>query len=145
MLAVTGYSKEYIDGCRSRVAAEVAAYRGAIAAARAGSADGAGPAAGALDAFEHAFFNNLVLTLDYLFVHRLRAKEGKDGNPLNEVRVLSASMLLNGGRLAADKTVKLAPATSVLRHRVGDEIRLTEADFIRLSTAFFEDIERKFS
>jgi hypothetical protein len=32
---------------------------------------------------ETTFFNNMVLLLDYLFVHRLRMAEGKDGDPLN--------------------------------------------------------------
>ena len=46
----------------------------------------------AVDAFVPRFFNGLVLQLDYSFVHRTRNLEGKDGNPLNEVRVLCSSL-----------------------------------------------------
>ena len=89
-----------------------------------------------------------------MFVHRLTGIEGEDGNPLNEVRVLCNSILLNQGRLQVDKlpgwpnsasaSIKLPPEESVLKLKVGDEINLTEADFVRLSEAFFAEMERKF-
>jgi hypothetical protein len=89
------------------------------------------------------------------FVHRSRTLELKDGNPLNEVRMLANAMMYNNsimsagaGHLFADglvvKTIKYDPAKSVLKYRIGDEIKLTEADFILLSAAFFAEIERKF-
>jgi hypothetical protein len=53
----------------------------------------------------------MVLVLENYFEHRTRAKEKKDGNPLNEVRLLSTSMMTNNGRMAADKSIKLDPAT----------------------------------
>jgi hypothetical protein len=74
-----------------------------------------------MEAFEATFFNNMVLLLDYLFVHRLRTVEGKDGNPLNEVRILCNSMLLNDNIMTADKSIKLSPEGSVLKYRVGDK------------------------
>ena len=77
-------------------------------------------------------------------MHRSRTIEQKDGNPLNEVRVLCNSMMSNDGVVAAEKTIKLNPETSVLGHRVGDEVRLSASDFRRLSDAFFLEIERKF-
>jgi len=49
--------------------------------------------------FEQRFFNDQVLILDNMFVRRLTGIEGKDGNPLNEVRVLCNSILLNQGKL----------------------------------------------
>ena len=73
----------------------------------------------AVEAFEPRYFNNLTLVLDAYFMHRTRALEGKDGNPLNEVRMLCSSLLTNDGVLAADKTIKYNPETSVLKLRGG--------------------------
>jgi hypothetical protein len=36
--------------------------------------------------------------MDHTFVHRQASREGKDGNPLNEVHVLYSSLLLNKGK-----------------------------------------------
>ena len=98
-----------------------------------------------MDAFEPVFFNNMVLVLDSFFTHRLRGMEGKDGNPLNEVRVIQISLVENDGRLTVDTTIKLKAATSVLGYDVGDEIRLQEADFTRLAEAYFTEIEKKYT
>jgi len=135
------YPKDYIAACRARVDADLRAYR-----------DGVGKAA--TKDFEARFFNDQVLLLDYMFVHRLTGIEGKDGNPLNEVRVLCNSILLNRGRLQVDKLpgwpnsagsgIKLPPEKSVLKLDVGDEVRLTEADFARLSKAYFAELEKRF-
>jgi hypothetical protein len=45
----------------------------------------------ALEAFDAQLFANLILALDRPFVHRLRTGTGKDGNPLNEVELLTES------------------------------------------------------
>jgi len=74
MLAANHYDTAYIDGCRARIDAQVAAFRDVVGAA-------SGPELGAaVEAFEPRFFNALVLQLDYSFVHRTRKIEGKDGN-----------------------------------------------------------------
>lgn len=70
--------------------------------------------------------------------------EGKDGNPLNEVRVLGNSIMHDDGVLTVDKTIKLKAATSVLGLEYGDPIRLTADDFARLAAAFFTELERRF-
>jgi hypothetical protein len=44
-----------------------------------------------------------------------------------------------------DKSIKLFPEKSVLKRQFGDEIKLTEADFVRISEAFFGEMERKFA
>ena len=53
----------------------------------------------ALEAFQPLLFNNMTLILDRYFVHRLRTVTGKDGNPLNEVELLSESLMNNDGVL----------------------------------------------
>lgn len=141
MLGMKSYPQKYIDACRAKVDADVRAYR-----KQAGKAPS--------KEFESRFFNDQVLLLDYMFVHRLSGIEGRDGNPLNEVRVLCNSILLNEGRLQIEKlpwwpmsavsSLKLPPEMSVLKLKPGDEVRLTEADFGRLSTAFFAELEKKY-
>lgn len=132
MLGVRNYSKEYISSCRKKISADLSAYK--KLASNAKSSNG----------FEMAYFNNMAIVLDHLFVHRLRTVEGKDGNPLNEVRLIGDAIMNNNGVLETDNTIKYDPAKSVLKYKVGDEIKLTEADFRLLYKAFFAEIENKF-
>jgi len=94
--------------------------------------------------FEPLFFNNMIMVLDRYFVHRLRMVTGKDGNPLNEVELLTEPLMNNGGVLRGNKVVKLVPEESVIKLNIGDRILLSEAQFERLAEAFFTEIERKF-
>jgi hypothetical protein len=142
MLAVTAYTQEYIDECRSRMEAQLAAFQILVSSAR---TDEASAFRSAAESFEPLFLNNLILVLDAYFVHRTRAIEGKDGNPLNEVRMLCNSILRNHGVLCADKTIKYKPETSVLKLRIGDEIAVDEAQFLLLFVAFFAEIQHKFT
>jgi hypothetical protein len=142
MLAVTSYKKAYVDECRAKVGLQLSAYRTLIRAAR---RDGDDPSlASAVGTFEPVFFNNMVLALDHFFLHRTRAMEMKDGNPLNEVRMLCNSIMENNGVMQPDKTIKYDPVKSVARVRIGDEIRLSEDAFSRLAEAFFDEIEKKY-
>jgi hypothetical protein len=153
MLGMNKYPQSYIDECRARFAAQVSAYQTLVASMKKQTAaDTLDPAS---EAFEPTFFNNLVLALELSFVNRSRTLELKDGNPLNEVRMLAYALMYNNGIMTAHpdhlfadgltlKTIKYDPAKSVLKYRIGDEINLTEADFTLLSAAFFADIERKF-
>ena len=141
MLGMKTYTRDYSDACRARVNTDLRAYRKQV---------GQSPTR----EFEARFFNDQVLLLDYMFVHRLAGIEGKDGNPLNEVRVLCNSLLLNHGKLQVDRLpgwpnsagsgIKLPPEKSVLGLKVGDNIKLSEADFVRLSKAFFAEIEERY-
>ena len=138
MLGMKTYARDYVDACRAKIDADVRAFK------RSGA-----------KGLETAFFNNLVLKMEYMFVHRFSGIEGKDGNPLNEVRVLCNSILLNEGKLQVEKLprwpnsavagLKLPPDTSVLKLRPGDEVKVSEADFVRLAKAFFAEIEKKYT
>src|SRR5262249_37661989 len=69
----------------------------------------------------------------------------------NEVRVLCNSILLNQDKLQVDKLpgwpnsagsgIKFPPEKSLLKLKVGEEVRLTEAGFVRLCEAFRRDRE----
>ena len=131
MLGIRNYTQDYIDDRRAKIDTDLASYRKLAAITQ-------------VKAFETTFFNNMVIVLDHLFVHRLRTVEGKDGNPLNEARMLGDSIMESNRKFDVDKSIKFDPAKSVLKYKVGDEITLTEADFVRLSDAFFAEIESKF-
>jgi len=66
MLGMNTYPQDYIDACRARVDADLRAYRKQV---------GNTPSKD----FEVRFFNDQVLLLDHVFVHRLTGIEGKDG------------------------------------------------------------------
>ncbi len=134
MLGTSSYPQAYVDACRARIAHQLKTYRALVKTAK----------PPAVAAFEPDLFANLVLVLEVAFVHRLRGREGKDGNPLNEVRMLSVSLLVHDGVMTADTTIKYKAEQSVLGYEIGDTIALTEADFVKLSKAFFAEIEARF-
>jgi hypothetical protein len=135
MLSVSSYQQDFVDQCRASVAARIAAFD-----ALAATADPA-----AIEAFEPTFFNDLVLVLDHHFLHRGRNFEGKDGNPLNEVRMLCDSLVENGGTMAPDKTIRMKPDQTVLNYAVGDEIAVRKDGFRRLADGFFAEIESRYA
>lgn len=141
MLERKNYTQSEIEAGRTMIEADLRAYRRL-------------PALAKTREFEAAFFNRAVLMLDYLFVHRLTTIEGSDGNPLNEVRILCNSLLLNRGQLQIEtlpdrptsggESLTLPAEKSVLKLQVGDDVKLSEADFVKLSKAFFAEIEKKY-
>jgi hypothetical protein len=135
MLCINTYSQTHIDQARKKVAAQLKTYQALIAGVKDNKA---------VEAFEPHYFNNLLIALDSHFVHRARAKEGKDGNPLNETRMLCDALINNQGTLAAEKSIKYVPDKSVLKYSIGDEIKLKAADFMLLSKAFLAEIESKY-
>jgi hypothetical protein len=138
MLASNTYDKSEVQACRRQMQAQLQVY-GQLLAAQ-GGADAA-----AVAAFEALFFKHLVLALDRCFVHRTRGLEKKDGNPLNEVRMLCAAITAGQATLQADPTIRYDAARSVLKLKIGDEIRISLAGFQALSEAYFDDIVRKFT
>ncbi len=123
---------------------QLSTYKQLIASARnqVGTND---PLNAAIESFEPQFFNHMVLVLDNYFVHRARGLKKKDGNSLNEVKMLCNSIINNQNKLSADKTIKYDAAKSVLKYKIGDQIKLNEADFLLMYTAFFVEIEKKYS
>jgi hypothetical protein len=145
MLAVKNYTREYIDECRTRVNAQLARYRALVAAARDLATPEVSPLERAFGEFYPVFFNNQVVVLDAYFSNRLRAAEGKDGNPANEVRVIAASVLAGDDRMRVDPTIGFDVAKTVLHLGVGDPIALDEQDFTALAAAFFAEIEKRYA
>src|SRR6478672_1017680 len=133
MLGRKNYTHEELTSCRVAVGAQLEAY----AAVEANAGDDA------LAAFEGPFFTNLVLALDRWFVHRLRAINGKDGNPLNEVVLIAESVITNGGVLQGSSTITYVPGESMLGLEIGDRISLTREQFERLWEALLAELERR--
>jgi hypothetical protein len=142
MLGRKNYTQEELDHAKAAIDQQLAAYKKLVKAIDGATSDP--KVAAALEAFEPLFFNNMTIVLDRYFVHRIRVVTGKDGNPLNEVELMSDSLMNNDGVLRANNVIKLIPDESVVKLEIGDPIRLTAAQFARLSKAFFAEIESKF-
>jgi len=132
MLSVSSYPTEYLTDCRATVRRHLDAWE-RLPLSAADRSD-----------FEPGYVQQLILALDNYFTHRGRGAEGKDGNPLNEVRMLCTSIREHDGRLAADKSIRYRPEAAVLGLRLGDPITIDVAAFRRLAEAFLDEIEKRF-
>jgi hypothetical protein len=130
----TSYSTAEINSARFALAEQLTAYTTLTGEITGDTAQAA------LADFEPLFFNNLVLVLDRYFVHRLHPHAGTD--PLIEVAVIADSLLHHHAVLAAPAAYR--PADSIVKLDVGDDIRLTAAEFESLSGAFFTALEAHF-
>src|SRR6266480_5712333 len=110
MLGRKNYTQEELDHAKTAVATQLAAYHTLIEAV--GSPTSDPNAASAVEVFEPLFFNHMTMVLDRYFVHRLRVVTGKDGNPLNEVELLSDSLMNHDGVLHGNNVIKLVPEDS---------------------------------
>jgi hypothetical protein len=124
------YTKQELENARAAIDQQLAAYRKLAAAVGAAGDPGV---RSALGAFEPLFFNNMTMVLDRYFVHRLRQVTGKDSNPLNEVELLTESLMNNDGVLQGNKVIKFVPEASVLKLDTGERIRLDAPGFDRSS------------
>jgi hypothetical protein len=140
MLGRKTYTQEEHDHAEAVIAEQLAAYERLVAAVDASDPE----VAAALEAFEPLLFNNMTLVLDRYFVHRLRGVTGKDGNPLNEVELVTESLMNNDGVLRGNNVIKYVPEESVLKLEIGDRIQLGAAQFERLTNAFLAGIQAKF-
>jgi hypothetical protein len=142
MLGRKDYTPEELDAATTAVGETLAAYRTLVDAV--GRATDDAEVTAALGAFEPHLFNELALALDRRFVHRLRVTTGKDGTPLNELELMTESLMNNDGVLRGNKVIKLVPAETVLRIEPGEPIALSAAQFERLSDAVLAEIRAKF-
>jgi uncharacterized protein (UPF0548 family) len=124
MLPRTGYDRQYVATCRESVGAAVEELRRV----------GAGSVA----------WNQLVVALEHWFAQRIPKVEGRDGNPLNEVRVIAESVIEHGAVMTVPRGIKLQPETSVLGFEEGEEISLDGDAFERLFDAFLAEVEAKY-
>src|SRR2546423_15058496 len=141
MLGRKDYTKDELDHASKAMTQEIAAYR---KLAKAVEATGDKKAAAALAALEPILFNNMVLTLDRYFVHRLRSVTGKDSNPLNELELLTESLMNNGGVLRGNNVIKYVPEEAVLNLETGAKVNLSVAEFEQLAKGVLAEIDDKF-
>ncbi len=137
MLGRKSYTRQELDNSKAALDGQLAAYRELVKTLP----EGAGMAR---VAFDERFFNNMTIVLDRYFVHRLRSVTGKDGNALNEVEMLSDSLMNNDGVLKATTVIRYVADRSVVGIGIGAPIVVGQDGFERLAEAFFADLERKF-
>jgi hypothetical protein len=135
MLGRSTYPTAQIAACRAEMAELCATWR-AIAARSEPKARAEA---------EVQVFNQMAVALEGWFIHRLGGVEGKDGNPLNEVRLLAQGVTSNGGYFPSDNAIKWRPEASVTGYRAGDKIALSEAIFARLTEAYLDAVSAKFA
>ena len=131
MLAVSSYKPDYVQACHANLSAQLDSFRSL-------------PAGKAKDAFAPGYFNAMLLVLDSCFRHRQRSNEGKDGGPLNELRMLCDGVKENGAVLAKNATIKYRAETSVTGIGVGEAIVLDDQTFEALADAVFADVLAKY-
>ena len=128
MVARSSYPMSYIGAAQARIDAQVAAFD-LVREPNPG--------------FESIYFNNMVIVLDSFFANRMLEVEGRDGNALNEVRMLVASMTA-GDSLVDDPAIKYKASSSILGLAIGAPIAIMRQSFAALASAFFVELEKRF-
>jgi len=137
MLAVTSYPEVYVQLTGAKVEEQLAAY-----AALARAVEGNAMAEQALADFAPGYFATALLALDHHFMHRMRGAEGKDGNALNEVRMLGDAIMENDGVLTENKTIKYRAEKSLAGVEIGETV--DAETFGRLAKAYIGEIGKRF-
>ncbi len=128
MLAVSRYAPEYVERCRNTFHATIAACGKGLSSTKG----------------EPLVTCQLIVALEGWFAQRTRGMEGKDGNPMNEVRLLASSITHHGGVLTIEKGLRLSADSSVLGLAPGDVIAPSLHDLAHLVDAFLDAIERTY-
>lgn len=127
MLAVASYKADYVKVCRAKLADELRRFA-------------ALPAGAAKTAFAPGYLNAMLLVLDSYFLHRQRSNEGKEGGPLNELRMLCDGIKDNDGVMTASGTIRYKPENAVTGITVGAPIVLDLGTFEAVADAVFADV-----
>lgn len=133
MLSVKNYPADYVDACEARFGRLLESWHAL------GVPDGVEARSFTVD-----FVHDMILGLEHSFVHRMRGNEGKDGNPLNEMRMLANSILEHDAVLTADKSIKYAPESSVTGLAIGAPIDISPNRLGELAAAYVSTIRTKF-
>lgn len=123
------YPQEYVDSCQQQIESQLSEMRDMPPVPT---------------SFAHRLAGHLVIVMDACFAQRVRGVDGKDGNPLNEVRVLAQS-LMQGTTVMEDSTISWEPEKLVLGLAVDDDIELSVKDVDRLQQAFFAEMNDKYA
>jgi hypothetical protein len=142
MLGRKDFRTEEIETGRKTIEGQIEAYRGLVAAVEASPA--APELRAVLAAFEPGFLNTLVLALDRFYVHRLRSVTGKGTTPLNELELVSESLMHHDGILRGINAIAYTPGESVVQLEPGDRIALSVDGVERLADGVFGELERKY-
>lgn len=121
------YPQEYVDYCQQQIESQLAEMREMPPVPT---------------AFAQRLAGHLVIVMDACFSQRVRGVDGTNGNPLDEVRVLSQS-LMQGTTVMEDSTIPWKPDQLVLGLAVDDDIELSVKDVDRLQQAFFAEMNDK--
>lgn len=140
MPCVDKYALDYVDACRTRFTILVSAFE--ALSSTVGATDSRQRVA--MAAFEPHVFNNMLVALEAHFVHRAQLTAAKEGNPLDEVRMLVTSIMNNDSVLTGDASIPYDPAKSVLKLKIGDTIRLDVSAFSELAAAFLAEITARY-
>jgi hypothetical protein len=141
MLGRKSYERAELDTGRQAIEGQLAAYKRLAAAVERSGDD---EARSALEAFEPRFLATLVLALDRYYVHRLRVTSGKDGNALNEVELLTESLLRGDGVFHTNNVIRYVPEQAIVKLRPGEPVQLSVDELDQLTEAFFSTLEQKF-
>jgi hypothetical protein len=136
MLTETHFSTARVQACRDEIASQIRSYRDLVGAASKASGMSLTRIDAALAAFEPAFFNNLLIALDARFA----PPPHHPGAAVDEVRLLAASLIGNGGVLKGDAAIAYQAEASVLRLDIGERIALNADDFEALCAAFLAQV-----
>ncbi len=121
------YPQEYVDYCQQQIESQISEMRDMPPVPT---------------PFAQRLAAHLVIVMDACFAQRVRGVDGKDGNPLNEVRVLAQS-LMQGSTVMEDSSVTWEPDKLVLGLAIDDDIELSVKDVDRLQQAFFAEMHDK--